>query len=791
MVQRRPAGGSKGRAAVRDDRGFTLVELLMAMSVFSILIVGFSLLFASSLKSFGSSRARTVAGQLASTELERARNVGWDNLGTIAGNPPGTLVAGPETVTVGTVSFSVTRRVELIDDPVPSGFTTGANYKRVIIRVSSPLMTTPLQTETIVAPPIQPSLYTAVLKVDVVTYNNTVLPGALVALTGGPSADRGDTTNADGRVTFAGLTPHPNVTDVYTLTPTLAGFKRDFSVLTTGKVNLAPGDVTPVTLKMYKPGTITFTLRDLGNDPVDTPAEITISGKDDDDVTVTETISFTSPTGVITVSSIGGKDLIPGNAYTITARSIGYELAAPRVETLAPANYPTNVDTPLTLQLPIPARVATTLRFVDKPSGLPMAVAGTLVGTPTAGGDDPGAFTTDATGIVGFDLLPRTSPNGYRVTVTPTPPGYYPFTAVITATGTVDPLDLTFELVPLPPPTPVTFAVRGGTPTAPLPGIPVTVSGGPSGTVVFTSDSLGQGIVDLVDGSYTITVTAPGYVTYTAPLTVVTGMTPVDVVLGSQGAVTLEARNATTSAAVGPVELTLVGGTGSTPVTIPASGSTFLYLNPGTYAVTSSSVPAGYGPYSGTVTVVSGPQTVPIALSDQGTVTFRTTRASDATTLAGVTVLLSGPAGATGTVTTDASGLSSAQTLVPGTWTYTTSVSGFAPNKGTFTVAGGVQTVQVPVTQGVNVTIRTRDDDDTSRRVGPVQLRVKDGPGADQIFSTSTGGGTTGPGGQFATMMLPGTYTVEGISYPAGYSSVVTTSITVSGSGGNITVRVT
>ena len=256
----------------------------MAMTVFSILVVGFALLFASSLKSFSASRARTAAEQLASTELEKARAIGWANLGTVAGNPPGLLVPGPETVTVGNLALAVTRRVELIDDPVPLGFSTGANYKRVIIKVSAAVMTTPVQFETIVAPPIQPSLYSAVIKTQVI-YNvgSTPIPGATVALTGGPSSDRSDTTDATGLATFAALTPNPSTTTYYTATPSLTGWKPAPSVAADGQISVAPGDVTTRTLKMYKPGTITLTVVDLGGDPV--TANVTVD------------IGYTGPTG--------------------------------------------------------------------------------------------------------------------------------------------------------------------------------------------------------------------------------------------------------------------------------------------------------------------------------------------------------------------------------------------------------------------------------------------------------------------------------------------------------------
>lgn len=763
MTTAGPAAGRRSGTCRHGDDGFTLIELLMAMSVFSILIVGFSLLFASSLKSFASSRSQTAASQLAGTELEKARAVGWDNLGTVAGNPPGTLVAGPETVTVGSMSFTVTRRVELIDDPVPQGFTTGANYKRVIIKVTSSVMKTPLQTETIVAPPVQPSLYTAVAKLEVVNpVNSAPVTNAVVSMTGGPSANRSDTTDSLGKATFAGLTPHPNTTDVYTFTPTLAGWKADPSVATDGKINMAPGDVVNRTLKMYKPGTITVSVVDLGNVGVTTPITLTVTGPNESGVTQTDTRSYTASDGKITLTTFMGGSIIPGQTYTFGASSAGYSLT-PFTEKLTPGNYPTNVDAAVMLQLPIPARVATTLSFVDQTTGQPLAVTGSLTGSPAAGPDDPGTFTTDAGGVVSFKLLPRTTPNRYRLVVTL--PGYYPLSSDLTVDGTTTTINLTVAMQPLPPPVSVAFTVTGGTPVAPIAGVTVTVSGGPSGTVTFVTDAAGQGTGNLVAGSYTVTVNHPGFTTYSAALSVTATTPPVSVVLGEMGTVTFKAKDADSGVALGPITLQLVGGSGTTTVALDSTGTGTAVLVPGTYTITSTAQPTPYPPYTGSLTVVPGSQTanVPLAL---GKVTFTTKDAATTTALGNVTLLLKDSGGTTTTVVTASTGTAPQITLAPGTYTYTTSASGYAPNKGSITVAAGASTINVNVTMGVTVTIATRSGSSMTNKVQPVTLQLTGGPGADIEITTS------GSNANYTTMMLPGSYSVVGVSFPSGFSKV-------------------
>ena len=305
----------------RGDAGFTLIELMVAMSIFAVLMTSFGLLFSSSLKAYRFARARTVADQLGSGEIEKARQVSWDNLGTVAGNPPGTLVAS-QVVTVGAASYTVTRRVELIDDPVPTyGYNTGANYKRVVITVSSPAMTKALSYETLVAPPTQPSLYSGVVKATVLDTFNGVLSGATVAVSGGPSPLRSDATNSAGKASFAALAPTTVAQPNYTVTPSMVGWKLDPADAGAQTMSLSAGQTQTPSYHLYKPVTLTVYVVDLGGAPVTTPTTLTVTNTAG---TVTDTRSFSSPTGSLVMSTFGTGDFVPNYAYVFTGSSVGY-----------------------------------------------------------------------------------------------------------------------------------------------------------------------------------------------------------------------------------------------------------------------------------------------------------------------------------------------------------------------------------------------------------------------------------------------------------------------------------
>ena len=91
---------------------------------------------------------------MASSQLEDARRLAYDDLGTVGGNPAG-LVAPTRTVTNGGQVLTVATRISYVNDPLPAavGSETGANYKSVTVTVTlagSPISLAKVQT--LVAP---------------------------------------------------------------------------------------------------------------------------------------------------------------------------------------------------------------------------------------------------------------------------------------------------------------------------------------------------------------------------------------------------------------------------------------------------------------------------------------------------------------------------------------------------------------------------------------------------------------------------------------------------------------
>lgn len=333
------------RARLGDEGGFGLVELVVSVSVLAVLSLAFAGGMASTLKAYTVSRAETIAEELATDHLEVIRRMPYDEVGLVAGNPPGTIQAVRNNVAIDGYLFDIVTSVVYVDDPVPTAFVTQADYKRVRVTITQDGKTTPdAVLETLVAPPAAASSTSALVRVDVVDYgNNSPLPGALVNLTTGPSAPRSDTTAVNGRVTFPALTPNPasGATAFYDLAATVAGYstlREDTAGNASVHKKLAPSETFNTTIRLYRPVSIVVNLIDTSGAPFTTASTVTVSSSRGDQ-------EFPVTGGTATITSVAGELLVPNVEYTVsaiaTSGSIFY--VSPAVAAFVPTagNYPT------------------------------------------------------------------------------------------------------------------------------------------------------------------------------------------------------------------------------------------------------------------------------------------------------------------------------------------------------------------------------------------------------------------------------------------------------------------
>ena len=119
-----------------DNRGFSLVELLVGVAVLSVVAVAVYNSYSGIFKIVYDSRAKLDAVDLANEQLEIARNLPYSQVGIAGGIPTGTM-AHLQTVTRDSATFTVTTTVRNIEDPFDGTLggapndTSPADYKLV------------------------------------------------------------------------------------------------------------------------------------------------------------------------------------------------------------------------------------------------------------------------------------------------------------------------------------------------------------------------------------------------------------------------------------------------------------------------------------------------------------------------------------------------------------------------------------------------------------------------------------------------------------------------------------
>jgi hypothetical protein len=340
----------------------------------------------------GTSRVQTVATQLATSALESAEATEYVDLGTVGGNPAGTIVPD-RTETVDGVAYRVQTSVATVDDRTPGQLATGANYKRITVRVTPQTPQGKTFTETgILAPPVEGARagksYVAVRVRD--TYSDGPLSGATVTMTLGATTST-STTDANGQVVFPGLDP-----GAVTLAVTKTGYTVASPSADELQRTLRAGEPWQPTVTVFKPATVI--------------------------ARVVEDATGLTPTRPVTVSLStpnGGMASQTGTAasYTFTQVSVGGAAQAIR-PSVSPITLTATSDCYDSAQVsgPLPAdgypsvtSQAYELRLASQPQGV-LAItlrrgdgAGIAGATVQVGGGDAGlsrSLTTDSTGAV-------------------------------------------------------------------------------------------------------------------------------------------------------------------------------------------------------------------------------------------------------------------------------------------------------------------------------------------------------------------------------------------------------
>lgn len=273
--QGRPSRARHGLYARRGERGFTMVELMVSLSIFAFLMAAAGLLFGGTLRVLGASRYRSVAANLASQELDGVR-------ATAAGTGFDTIPVGSvsSTQTVDGVVYTIDRDSEWVTEANSQGSCSSQSgtqlaFLRETVTVTWPNMqgVVPVQSQTVLTPPVgtyDPD--SGHIAVKVVDRNAKPVDSLPVTITG-PSGSDVQTTTSDGCAFFAYLDPGS-----YTVALNVAGYvDGQGSTNPSQSATVQIGQVTSVNFDYDLAATLSLTLAGASGGTVPSNVPVTLA----------------------------------------------------------------------------------------------------------------------------------------------------------------------------------------------------------------------------------------------------------------------------------------------------------------------------------------------------------------------------------------------------------------------------------------------------------------------------------------------------------------------------------
>lgn len=358
--------------------GFTIAELLFAMAILLVVLIGSITAITYAAMASKQNAMRENASDLATRELEYARTIPYENLGTkyadgTYGDPPGSLLVSE---TVG--DFSVQRTVSWVRDTA----TGRATYKRVTVVVSwNKPVPSSVSAETGIYGK-DTSSNTGDVQLTVLDADNLAsgVPGAVVTLAPTSGASRWVATDSTG-IAFFGYVPYGSTISG----ATKSGWMADMATFNNPTVKKVSADtLNQWTLLMQQPSDVTVHVTD-GSGASLPGAAVTL-------VNTERSLTYNGTTDSNGNVLFGQLWAATGAGYTLSATKTGYLGAG---VSFAIASGGLHLNQALALGTPTPFTVMVT----DKATG--SAVAGAAV---ALSGPQSFSGTTNGSGSVTFSV---------------------------------------------------------------------------------------------------------------------------------------------------------------------------------------------------------------------------------------------------------------------------------------------------------------------------------------------------------------------------------------------------
>jgi type II secretory pathway pseudopilin PulG len=323
--------------AARHEDGVTLIETVLAITIFAIVSASIIGVVTSATAADGLARRKTIALELAQQQVEYIRQLDYADAATIGGNPAPPTGKGVQPTSSKRVMglwYELTTSIKYVNDPVPGSgvIATFANYKQVTVTVSRASDSAQLaQVATYLTNPSRQNLggiNNAIINVTTKDYGLPGQPnlgGVAINLSNADIGYNANDTTSDavgspsfGQVTFPALTAGTG-SGTYHVSATLPPYvtlKEDLPT-TTGSpaiVQVVASDTKSVPLRLYKPCSIYVHIKDeLTGSLYIGQATVTISSSRGSE-------QFTTYDGIVQLdapTTLAGEPIVPGSGYSI------------------------------------------------------------------------------------------------------------------------------------------------------------------------------------------------------------------------------------------------------------------------------------------------------------------------------------------------------------------------------------------------------------------------------------------------------------------------------------------
>jgi prepilin-type N-terminal cleavage/methylation domain-containing protein len=255
-------------------RGFTLIESMVGIAIFLMLAgVVYQTFFIIS-KQASLNWESTTISSLADQYLEVARNIPYAQIGTIQGNPHGSLPDLPNatSVVVNSVTYQIYYEVTFVDDSADGKISLGTDpapddYKQVKLSVKNTVTNVVTVFVTNIVPTgLENMTSGGALSLSIINAVGQPVPGATINITNtvlSPSINLTRTSDSTGGWVEVGL---PDSSNSYHITVTKAGYSSDQTyAISVGNPNptkpdatIADGQVTQISFAIDQTSNLTF-----------------------------------------------------------------------------------------------------------------------------------------------------------------------------------------------------------------------------------------------------------------------------------------------------------------------------------------------------------------------------------------------------------------------------------------------------------------------------------------------------------------------------------------------------